>query len=366
MILGIPARPGLRVMVASKPIDFRKGMDGLASLVTQLLLADPFAGDVFIFRAKRTDRLKLILWDGSGLCMVTKRLEARGFSTWVAQFRAQFEPGEGLNVVAVDGKTSRRTHHRAKGREPLHMLCAWACEQRLVIGQQATAAKANEASTIPLLLERLQLQGALVTIDAAGATTKIAKTVLARGADYLLGLKQNRPALFAETEALFSDPALSFEEAVTAEVAHGRTERRRHVVCHDASWINPTHWESDSVRFPGVAMVGMVERTITRQGKTSCERHYYLCSTRLDPVTFGRAVRAHWGIENRLHWTLDVVFHDDLARLRSDNAPENMAIIKHMASNLLRGTKPTMSLKNRLKMAGWSPDYLANVLKGYA
>ena len=172
--------------------------------------------------------------------------------------------------------------------------------------------------------------------------------------------------MFAETEALFADPALSFEEAVTAEVAHGRTERRRHVVCHDASWINPTHWESDSVRFPGVAMVGMVERTITRQCKTSCERHYYLCSTRLDPVTFGRAVRAHWGIENRLHWTLDVVFHDDLARLRSDNAPENMAIIKHMASNLLRGTKPTMSLKNRRKMAGWSPDYLANVLKGYA
>jgi len=288
------------------------------------------------------------------------------FTTWVEAFRAELEPSDGPDIIAVDGKTSRRTHDRAKGREPLHTLSAWACRERLVIGQQATATKANEAVTIPLLLERLQLKGALVTIDAAGATTKIAKTILAREADYLLALKANRPALLAETEALFADPHLPLAEVVTEEQSHGRRERRRAVVCHDASWINPTRWESDSVRFPGVAMVGMIESTVTRDSKTSCERRYYLCSTRLDPTSFGRAVRAHWSIENHLHWTLDVVFRDDLARLRTDNAPENMSVIKHMATNLLRAAKPTTSLKNRRKLAGWNPDYLIDVIAGKA
>jgi predicted transposase YbfD/YdcC len=288
------------------------------------------------------------------------------FSDWVARLRTEGEPGAGPDIVAVDGKTSRRTHNRGKGREPLHLLTAWACRARLVIGQQATATKANEATTIPLLLERLQLNGALVTIDAGGATTKIAKTILDRGADYLLALKANRPALLADTEALFADPNQRFAQATVEETSHGRVERRCAVVCHDATWINPTHWESDSVRFPGVAMVGMVESTVTRHGQTSCERRYYLCSTRLDPVTFGRAVRTHWSIENHLHWTLDVVFRDDLARLRTDHAPENMAIIKHMASNLLHAAKPNISLKNRRKLAGWSPNYLVDLIKGNA
>jgi predicted transposase YbfD/YdcC len=288
------------------------------------------------------------------------------FSAWVDGLRAEYAAGPGVDLVAVDGKTSRRSHNRGRGREPLHLLSAWACRTRLVIGQQATASKANEASTIPLLLQRLQLQGALVTIDAGGATTRIAQTVLDRGADYLLALKKNCPALHAATEALFADPGLDLPCWQTQALAHGRDEHRRHVVCHDVDWINPSKWEADSVRFPGVAMVGMVQSTVTRNGQTSCERRYYVGSRRLDPETFGRAVRAHWGIENHLHWTLDVVFHDDLARLRTANAPENMAIIKHMALNCLRATQPTTSLKNRRKLAGWSDAYLENVLKGHA
>lgn len=286
------------------------------------------------------------------------------FSAWVDRLRADYATPKGCEIVAIDGKTSRRSHDRKHGREPLHLLSAWASQQRLVIGQQATATKANEATTIPLLLERLALKGALVTIDAAGATTKIAQTVLAREADYLLALKRNRPALFEATEALFADPALNLPQAQTSETAHGRHETRRHVVCHEVGWLNPTKWESDSVRFPSAAMVGMVESTVTRGEQTTTERRYYVSSIRLDPVTFGRAVRAHWGIENQLHWTLDVVFHDDLARLRSENAPENMAIIKHMAVNILRNAKPITSLKNRRKLAGWSPDYLETLIKG--
>ncbi|HTR16393.1 MAG TPA: ISAs1 family transposase [Acetobacteraceae bacterium] len=288
------------------------------------------------------------------------------FTTWVESLRAEYAAPPERDLVAIDGKTSRRTHNRKQGCEPLHLLSAWASRQRLVIGQQATAAKANEATTIPLLLERLALQGALVTIDAGGATTRIAQTVLDRGADYLLALKANRPALFEATEALFADPDLDLPTAVTDETSHGRHEHRRHVVCYDVAWINPTRSETDSIRFPGVAMVGMVERTITRNGQTNCERHYYVASTRLDPVTFGRAVRAHWSIENNLHWTLDVVFHDDLARLRTDNAPENMAIVRHIALNCLHATKPITSFKNRRKLAGWSTDYLEKVMKGHA
>ena len=288
------------------------------------------------------------------------------FSAWVERLRARYAETSDLDVVAVDGKTSRRAHNRNKGIEPLHLLTAWACRERLVIGQQATATKANEATTIPLLLERLELRGALVTIDAAGATTKIAQTIIARGADYLLALKKNRPALYAATEALFADTALSFRSAQTEETSHGRHEIRRHFVCHDVDWVNPKDWESDSVRFPGVAMVGKVEITVTRNGQTSHECRFYVCSRPLDPETFGRAVRTHWSIENHLHWTLDVVFHDDLARLRTDHAPENMAIVKHMAVNMIRAAKPTTSFKNRRKLAGWSADYLAQVVKGHA
>jgi len=288
------------------------------------------------------------------------------FSQWVARLRADFAGPDGCEIVAIDGKASRRSHDRKHQREPLHMLSAWASQQRLVIGQQATADKANEATTIPLLLQRLELQGALVTIDAAGTTTRIAQTVRDRGADYLLALKANRPALHKAVAEVFADPALAWPQAVTEETAHGRHERRRHVVCHDAGWINPGRWESDSMRLPDIAMVGMVESTITRNGQTSTERRYYVCSTRLDPQTFGRAVRAHWGIENRLHWVLDVVFHDDLARLRSQHAPENMAIVKHMAVNLVRSAAPTTSFKNRRKLAGWSLDYLAKVIQGIA
>lgn len=288
------------------------------------------------------------------------------FSAWVDSLRDDYGIENEREVVAIDGKTTRRSHNRRRGLAPLHLLSAWACRQRMVVGQQASDGKSNEATTIPLLLQRLALDGALVSIDAAGTTTRIARTVLDRGADYLLALKGNCSALLADTEALFADPALIFANSETEETSHGRREHRRHVVCHDAGWINPTRWESDSARFPGVQMLGMVESTVTRDGQTSRERRYYLCSTRLDPVTFGRAVRSHWGIENRLHWMLDVVFRDDLARLRSANAPKNMAVIKHIALNLIRAAKPTTSFKNRRKLAGWSDEYLLKLVKGDA
>ncbi len=149
----------------------------------------------------------------------------------------------------------------------------------------------------------------------------------------------------------------------TIDADHGRIEVRRHSVCHAVDWLFSDRRYADEPAFPGLAMIGMVESETEREGKIARERRYYLGSARLDAVTFARAVRAHWGIENRLHWVLDVVFRDDLARLRTGHAPENMAVVRHMAMNLLRQAKPSISLKNRRKRAGWNTSYLEQLIR---
>ncbi|MGC1955244.1 MAG: ISAs1 family transposase [Gammaproteobacteria bacterium] len=284
------------------------------------------------------------------------------FTAWVDGLR-ESEP----DIIAIDGKTSRRTHARSKGRAPLHLVSAWASRQRLVLGQQAVAGKSNEIVAIPLLLERLALTGALVTIDAIGTQSAIAKTILQRGGDYLLALKANRRASFEDVEAFFAAPPPgSIETFQTTDGDHGRIESRRHHVCHDVGWLFSERRYPHEVAFPGLAMIAMVESEIERDGKTSRERRYYLSSAKLDAKTFAKAVRAHWGIENRLHWVLDVVFHDDLARLRTGYGPENMAVVKHFAVNLVHAAKPITSLKNRRKLASWDLGYLETLIRGTA
>ena len=282
------------------------------------------------------------------------------FTSWVEALRDK-DP----DVIAIDGKTSRRSHARSQGREPLHMVSAWATRQRLVLGQEPTEAKSNEITAIPLLLERLELTGALVTIDAIGTQTAIAETIVRRGGDYLLALKANRPATYADVVRFFEDPPLDMIQAPvqTTDNDHGRLEERRHVVCHDVAWLFSGRRYPDEPKFPHLAMIGMVETRTDRGGQPAHERRYYLCSTKLDAKTFAAAVRAHWGIENRLHWVLDVVFHDDLARLRTGFGPQNMAIVKHMAMNLVRYPTDKHSLKVRRKKANLNPDYLETLIR---
>ena len=281
------------------------------------------------------------------------------FMSWVERLR-ETEP----DLIAIDGKTSRRSHARSKGREPLHLVSAWASRQRLVLGQEAVSGKSNEITAIPLLLERLALKGGLVTIDAIGTQTEIARTILRCGGDYLLALKANRPATFKDVETFFGDqPPGSIETCTTTDGDHGRVEVRRHAVCHDVAWLFSDRRYPGEVAFPGLAMIGMVEAETERDGGATRERRYYLCSAKLDAATCARAVRGHWGIENRLHWVLDVVFKDDLSRLRTGHAPENMAVVRHMALNLLHQSKPTTSLKNRRKRAGWNTVYLESLIR---
>jgi len=293
---------------------------------------------------------------------VINALPAEAFSqcfvAWVESLR------EGApDIVAIDGKTSRRAHNRAKGQSPLHLVSAWAARQRLVLGQQACEEKSNEITAIPALLERLELTGALVTIDAMGCQTKIAAAIRDKGADYLLALKDNWPALSAETERFFADADLqTLDTHETIDNDHGRLESRRHAVCHDVEWLISDRRFPGEWRFPGLTMIAMVEAEVERGGKTCLERRYYLSSAKLSAKQFAHAVRAHWHVENRLHWVMDVVFHDDLMRLRTQHGPANMATVRHMSLNLIRNIHDKASLKVRRKTLGWDDDYLHAVL----
>ena len=286
------------------------------------------------------------------------------FSDWVEGLREALPDPDGPEVVAIDGKTSRRTHDRSKERGPLHMVSAWASRQRLVLGQQACEAKSNEITAIPLLLERLALTGALVTIDAMGCQTKIAEKIIERGGDYLLAVKDNQPSLHNEVARYFEDPAKAkIDTLQTTDGDHGRIEVRRHAVSHDVDWLVTDRRFPGEPRFPGLKAIAMVEAEVERAGRVSKERRYFLCSMKIDAALFAKAVRSHWHIENRLHWVLDVVFHEDLSRLRSGTGPQNMATVRHMAMNLIRGAKDKHSLKVRRKSAAWDTNYLEAIIR---
>jgi predicted transposase YbfD/YdcC len=361
----------------SDPRQAAKVLHPLAEIPTLLLCATIAGADDFVeielWVCERQEFLRRFLPYRHGipshdtLCDVVAAIDPALFKAcflaWVDELRDD-APG----AVAIDGKTSRRSHARGKGQIPLHTVSAWACRQRLVLGQEAVAEKSNEIVAIPLLLQRLERKGALATIDAMGTQKEIAQTIIDGGGDYVLSLKANWPATCAEIEKAFADPpsTLKMQRSETIDGDHGRIETRRHTICHDVGWLFSDRRHMGEFTFPGLQAIGMVERETLRAGRIDKERHYYLCSAKLDAQTFGRVVRDHWGIENRLHWTLDVVFRDDRARLRSGHGPANMAIIKHTALNLLSQAKPITSLKNRRKKAGWNQDYREKVIRSEA
>jgi len=289
------------------------------------------------------------------------------FIAWAESLR-QIAPteGGGPDVIAVDGKTSRRSGNAAKGQAALHLVSAWATAQQLVLGQEAIDTKENEIVAIPRLLEILELKGALVTIDAMGCQKAIAEVIHQKDADYLLPVKDNHPTLRQDIELFFAeqrdngfaDAKALFHE--TVEKDHGRLEIRRHWSIGDIDWLKQSH------DWPGLTSIGMIEREIDRGGKIEISRHFYIGSVPADAVLLARAVRAHWSVENNLHWMLDVVFHDDLCRLRTANAPKNFAVVRHIALNLLTQAKGKLSLRRARKKAGWSTDFLDAVVRGNA
>jgi predicted transposase YbfD/YdcC len=280
------------------------------------------------------------------------------FRAWVASIRRVI-PGE---IIAIDGKTLRRSHDRAKGLAALHLVSAWASANRVVLGQVATEAKSNEITAIPALLELLTLTGCIVTIDAMGCQTKIAEQIIAQDGDYVLALKGNQETLATEVEEAFIDAdAREFagtetDVVETVERGHGRVETRRYRTLADLSGV-PRH-----ALWKGMNMIGMVESTREVNGTCATETRYFIGSIGTDAKTFARAVRAHWGIENELHWGLDVAFREDDSRVRETRARENLAVLRHIAMTRLKQDPTKLGIKSKRLKAAWSESYLAKLL----
>lgn len=303
---------------------------------------------------------------GRWLTILMNRIDPALFSACFTAWVRETWPDR-PELVAIDGKTSRRSHDRSAGQAPLHLVSAFATTNRLVLGQEAVADKSNEITAIPVLLERLAaagaLKGALVSIDAIACNATIAAAIRAAGADYLLAVKANQPTLRAAVEAVFTTaPAESLEIAVDLDKGHGRIEERTVTVSREVDWLTGARRFPGELRLPGVATIIRVRSRTELKDRGRFETRYYIASAPLSAQAAAEAVRGHWGIENRLHWGLDVTFKDDLCRVRKGHGAKNMAVVRHFAINLVRAVADKKSLKLRRKLAGWDTHYLAAIL----
>lgn len=292
---------------------------------------------------------------------INPALFAAAFADWVREAWP-----EKADLVAIDGKTSRRSHDRSQGAAPLHLVSAFATTARLVLAQEAVPDKANELAAIPLLLERLGaedgLNGALVSIDAIATNAGIAAAIAAQGADWLLAVRANQPSLRAEVEAAFVAAGDRIETCTDLDKGHGRIEERRMAVLREIDWLQGERRFPGELRLPGAACLVRAETRVESRGATRAETRYFISSRALTAADAATAVREHWAIENRLHWVLDVTFGDDLSRLRKGHGARNMATVRHFALNLVRAATDKRSIKSRRKLAGWDTDYLGAIL----
>ena len=268
-------------------------------------------------------------------------------------------------LIAIDGKTLRRSFDSAAGKEAIHLVSAWCQENHLVLGQVATAAKSNEITAIPKLLKLLDLNGAVVSIDAMGCQKTIARAIVAGGGDYLLQVKQNQPELHESLKLLFAEgltgdcQGVAYSTVRQTEKNHGRLETRRCWSTSDLAGLADRQWQN-------LRSVACVECTRQINGTKSIERHYYISSL---PDAKAREmlglIRGHWEIENSLHWRLDVQFNEDASRIRQGHSAENFSRLRRWALNALnRDTTFKVGLKAKSKACGWDHDYLLAVLTG--
>lgn len=270
-------------------------------------------------------------------------------------------------VIAIDGKVLRRSHDRGIGKAAIDMVSAWACANRLVLGQVKVDDKSNEITAIPQLLQALEVSGCIVTIDAIGCQTEIAETIINREADYVLSLKENQGRLFEDVQLLFNDlekslyTAYKFDYHKTINNDHGRIETRECWTISDPEVLRHLRGFENWKNLLTVSRI-RAQRLVGEEN--SCEDRYHIASiTGAKPVL--QTVRSHWGIENELHWSLDIAFDEDHCRVRKDHGPENFAILRHMALNLLKQEKTCKrSIKGKRLLAAWKEDYLLKVLAG--
>ncbi|MDD2468718.1 MAG: ISAs1 family transposase [Desulfobulbus sp.] len=266
-------------------------------------------------------------------------------------------------VIPIDGKTLRRSYDTGSGKTAIHMVSAWAAENRLVLGQVKTEEKSNEITAIPELLKLLEIKGCIVTIDAMGCQKKIAAQIIQQGGDYVLGLKGNQGSLLEAVETVFSQADVATFNSETFDFyqmenkGHGRHEIRSYYTTDAAELPMLSQWK-------GLRTIGVVVSERTEKNKKSTECRYYISSQENKAELFAKAVRSHWGIENSLHYVLDVTFREDECRIRKGDAPENFAVLRHIARNLLQREKTKMSIKQKQFRAACNNAFLANVLAG--
>lgn len=268
-------------------------------------------------------------------------------------------------VVAIDGKTLRRSFDAASGKAAIHMVSAWATANQISLGQVAVEEKSNEITAIPKLLEMLEISGCLVTIDAMGCQTEIAAKIVAGGGDYVLAVKGNQPTLHEGIAQFFADhleddfARTKVRRHATKEKGHGREEERHYAICPVPEDL------PDRDRWPELKAIGYAIGYTRRGGKECDEIRYYILSNYVSARRFANAVRAHWGIENRLHWQLDVTFQEDQCRLRKGHADQNFSILRRTALSLLKNEMSLkVGVKNKRLVAGWDEDYMLKVLLG--
>lgn len=274
----------------------------------------------------------------------------------------------GSDIIAVDGKTLRRSFNGDNKNSAIHMVSAWSSNHQMVLGQMKTEEKSNEITAIPKLLKLLDISGSIVTIDAMGTQKSIAGQIIDQEGDYVLSLKGNQETIHEEVKLYFADEKrgdftespVDYHETFDGG-EHGRFETRKYWITSNISWME------DRDLWKGLNTIGMVESEREENGKTTKEVRYFLSSIPEDAKLFASAVRSHWGIENALHWCLDMGFREDECRIRSKNAPENLAIIRHLCLNLLKNEKTCKAgIKIKRNKAGWDNHYLLKVLEANA
>jgi predicted transposase YbfD/YdcC len=291
---------------------------------------------------------------------VFRQLDPDQFRACFQKFMARFSE-TCTGVIAIDGKVLHRPIGPARPGSALHMISAWCCDTRLVLAQIATTAKQKENAAVLKLLEMLNLHGTIVTTDALNCQREIGRKIIDQGGDYVLALKGNRGGLHTDVVRFFAEPAHQKANSYATHGSdHGRIETRIGLVSTDIDWLQESyHW-------PGLRALGRVIRirqTMTKGApKRTTETAYYLLSTPLTPERLGHVVRSHWGVENRLHWILNVVMNEDQVRGRRDNSPYNLAILRHMALNLMHKDRSNVSLRGKFNLAAWRDDFLAKLL----
>ena len=288
------------------------------------------------------------------------------FSNWLSSLRD--EQGGEHPVFAIDGKTARRSHDRSRGLGPLHLVSVWATEQGIALGQLATEEKSNEITAIPELIEQINIEGAIITIDAAGCQKNIAETITKGGADYVLALKGNQPTLSQAVQDLFMEKiendfaGVSVSRWEEKEQSHGRIEQRTYYqLTVPRNLAGRENWSK--LNTVGVAIR---ETEDVNTGKITSDVRYYISSLRRNGKQFARAVRGHWGIENTLHWSLDMTFREDDSRARGRRIADNLGWLRRIALTLIKRHPAKESLVMKRRMAGWSLDFLIQVLTGKA